>query len=394
MSVHGFSEGARHPVQRPLTRPIYLDNHATTPVDPRVAGVVFDVMTAQFGNPNSADHSFGAEAVGLLRSAADQVAQLVGSEQADVRFTTGSTEAIVQALSFAHARRPGVALRIALTRIEHDAVRDAVAGLAADGRAELRWIEVDGAACVEPSSLHDALTWQPDLVCVMAANNEVGTIQALEALVVEAKYFGADVLVDATQAVGRIPLSARDWNIDYLVLSAHKIYGPKGAGALVGPGLGEASAPPGFDGHPATPNTPAIAGFGEAIRLRSLEMVNDERRIAALRDRLETRILEITPDVLVNGDRGHRLAGNLHISARNAPNDIVVAQLRNTVAISTGAACASGADAPSHVLRAMGLDLWRQETALRIGVGRFNTEAEIDFAAEAISEAIRVVRSL
>jgi cysteine desulfurase len=190
-----------------------------------------------------------------------------------------------------------------------------------------------------------------------------------------------------------VPLEARAWGVDYLVLSAHNFYGPKGSGALVSPDAAQAPLHLRLAGHQPTPNTPAHAGLGEACRLRWLEMADDEPRIEQLRDRLEAKLHTLVPDLAVNGSREHRLAGNLHVSARGAANDMVVAQLRHTVAISTGAACASGADAPSHVLRAMGLEPWRQETALRIGLGRTTTVDEIDFAATAIAEAIRSVRA-
>ena len=227
----------------------------------------------------------------------------------------------------------------------------------------------------------------------MAANNEVGTIYPIGSVAARARDHGAATLVDATQAAGRLDIRAREWGIEYLAISAHKLYGPKGVGALVAPGIND----DGVDlvlGHDGTPNVPGIAGFGEACRLRRLEMADDEPRIAALRNRLEGALRAAVPTLVINGDRQQRLSHNLHVSIPGLPNGAIVARLRRLVALSTGAACASGTDAPSHVLRAMGLPNDVQEGALRIGLGKFNTAAEIDQAASHIINAILAVGAL
>ena len=371
---------------------IYLDHHATTPVDPRVAKVVLHAMTEAFGNANSADHQFGETAAALVANARESVALLAGADVLDVRFTSGSTEAIRLAVMHAHAKRPKAVLRVAMTRVEHRAVLDAVANAARTGLVEFRWIDVDDQARVSLDSIGEALTAGVDLLCVMAANNEVGTVYPISTIAAQAHSARAAVLVDATQAAGRLPLKAREWGIDYLAISAHKLYGPKGVGALIAPGAAREAADSLF-GYAGTPNVPGISGFGEACRLRCLEMGEDESRIAALRDYLESTLLASIDDLVVNGDRNHRLSHNLHVSVPGVPNDAVVARLRRTVAISTGAACSSGAQTPSHVLRAMGLPAPLQEGALRMGLGKFNTRDEIDRAAAEIANAISAVRS-
>lgn len=372
---------------------IYLDHHATTPVDPRVAEVVLRVMTERYGNANSAEHAFGREAAGLVDTAASQVAALVGAEPEDVRFTSGASEALRLALAYASQPCGDRPLKVAASAIEHPALIAELERGQGLGWFDLRWIQVDGDGLVALDAVQTALDDGAELLCLMAANNEVGAVQPIEGAAHRARATGAAILVDATQAAGRIPLAARAWGVDYLVVSGHKLYGPKGVGALIGPELGQAPPPERYAFHDATPNVPGIAGLGEACRLSGEEMEQDEPRIAALRDRLQDRLLASLPGAVVNGPAAQRLAANLHLSITGAENGAVVARLSPHVALSTGAACASGAEAPSHVLRAMGLPTWRQDGALRISLGRFTTETQIDMAATAIVEAIRDVRA-
>lgn len=374
--------------------PVYLDHHATTPVDPRVAKIVLAAMTTNFGNANSVQHVFGLSAARLVREAAGSVAALLGCEDDDIRFTSSATEALQLALAYAVERRPGGPLRVLASPIEHPALMDELERGARQGWLAVRWAPVDAHGLVAIPTVQDALVDGVDLICLMAANNEVGAIQPVEAVAALAAGAGAEILVDASQAAGRIPLQARAWGIDYLVVSGHKLYGPKGVGALVGPDLADAAPPARYAGHQATPNVPGIAGLGEACRICMAEMVVDEERIAALRDRLQAQLLEGLPGAVVNGPSDRRLAGNLHLSIPGVPNDAIVAQLADSVAISTGAACVSGVDAPSHVLRAMALPAWRQEGALRISLGRFTTMEDIERAACSILAAVRALRAL
>jgi cysteine desulfurase len=377
-----------------LPPPIYLDHHATTPVDPRVAAVVMQAMITDFGNANSAEHVYGEVAAGLVHEARCHIAALVGADPESVNFTSGSSESIGLAIADAVASCGGRPLRVAVTSVEHRAVLDAIAAHTARREVTVRWLPVDCQARLDLAALEAACREGVDLICVMAANNEVGTLYPVDEVGRIAGRAGARTLVDATQAAGRIPINVEAWQITYLALSAHKIYGPKGAGALIAPP--ELELRPLHHGVPGagagTPNVPGIAGLGEACRLRSMEMGIDEVRMADQRDRLEALLLANIDGLVVNGDRQHRLSNNLHIAVPGVPNNAVIARLRRHVALSSGAACSSGAETPSHVLRAMGLPEEIQEAALRISTGKFTTDEEIERAAEQITSTVARIR--
>lgn len=382
-----------HPETSPSSvRPIYLDHHATTPVDPRVAEVVLSTMVQRYGNPNSVAHSFGDVAAGIIHRSRDDVARLVGAAPEDVRFTGSATEALRLVIGLEMAARGG-SFTVAASRIEHPAVIDMLTAAERAGFLMVDWIDCDAQGLVSLTAIADAIDRRPALLFLMAANNEVGTIQPVAEAAVLTRSANVGLVVDASQAAGRLPIDVSASLIDYLILSSHKLYGPKGAAALVGLELRDKASPFPLEAHAPTPNTAAIAGFGEACRLRRLEMAVDEAQIGNLRDRLAVRLAAAIPDMVVNGARAPRIAGNLNFSVAGVPNDQVVARLRDTVAISTGAACSFGVDGPSHVLVAMGLPNWRQETALRIGIGKFNTETEIEQAADLIATATQAVRS-
>ena len=382
-------------MKQPRELPIYLDHHSTTPVDPRVAALVLEVMTSTFGNANSVEHLYGELAADLLFDAKCDVARLVGSIPDGVHFTSGSTQSIHLALSHAVAVCEHRPLRVALSTVEHRAVIDAITFYEQQGTVVVRWLPVDGQARLEMSEVRRACEDGIDLVCVMAANNEVGTIYPVSEIVDLANAAGSQTLIDATQAVGRLPVAAEEWGITYLAVSAHKIYGPKGVGALI--------APQGFEGwlvdrsgHSAaqgTPNVPGIVGLGKACRLRHAEMSIDEPRMASQRDRLEYLLLLGIDNLVINGDRCHRLTNNLHVSIPGVPHDAVISRLRHLVALSSGAACSSASQSPSHVLVAMGLSETLQEGALRIGTGKFTTNEEIELAGQYIAHAVSSTRS-
>ena len=378
----------------PAQPPIYLDHHATTPVDPRVAAVILDAMTFSFGNANSVEHLYGEVAADMVIEARRDVAELVGAEPEGVHFTSGSTESIWLAISHAVASCQGRPLRVALSTVEHRAVLDAVAYYERSKQVVVRWVPVDGQARLDMTALKTACQDGVDLVCVMAANNEVGTIYPIVEIIELVNDAGARTLIDATQAVGRIPLDANGWGITYLTVSAHKIYGPKGAGALIAPSefqVRQTNESRSWMGY-GTPNVPGIIGLGKACELRCHEMADDEPRMAAQRDRLEELLIDGIEGLVVNGDHGHRLSNNLHVSVLGVPNDAVISRLRHHVALSSGAACSSAAQTPSHVLRAMGLSELVQEGALRIGTGKFTTDDEIERAGMYIAEAVSSAR--
>jgi cysteine desulfurase len=381
-----------------MKSPIYLDYHATTPTDGRVVDAVVRHMATVFGNPSSRDHVFGDEAEAAVARAAGEVAHLMGVEPREIVFTSGATEAANLALK-GLALQTGRPLRIGLTPVEHPSVLDTCQYLADQGLAQLTYFRVDGRAQIDLDDVRRSCKGGLDLVAVMAANNEVGTIYPLEEVAAIAKDHGALVFTDATQAAGKIPVSASQWGLDLVALSAHKMYGPKGVGAL--------AVSAGIKLHPlihggqhqrglrsGTLNVPGIVGLGEACRLRASEMHSDEVRVASLRDRLESHLMSGYPELVVNGDVENRLAGNLHVSFPGLPNGALVGRLRNRLAISTGSACSSGIEGPSHVLRALGLSRERIEGALRIGIGKFTTEEDVDSAAVILTAAAREVGSV
>lgn len=381
--------------QSPRVRPaVYLDHHATTPTDPRVVQLVMRMMTDIYGNANSLEHTMGNAAASVVEQSRGAVADLVDAETAHVHFTSGSTEAIQLAISHAIGNNRKAPLRVALSRVEHRAVIDTLLQAERLNLVEITWIDVDEAARLVWPSLENALQAGVELVCTMAANNEVGTLYPISTIAMMAHDAGAMILVDATQGAGRMALSCLDSEIDYLALSGHKLNGPKGVGALISPIYAPAETYGLATSHRATPNVPGIAGLGEACRLVKLEGEAENRRLARLRDRLQAVLLRKLPSMVVNGEIGNRLPNNLNFSVPGAPNDVVIARLRDTVALSTGSACNSGAQSPSHVLMAMGLSEELLDSCLRIGLGRPTSEADIDLAAEAIVTAVNEVRSL
>ncbi|MGO6902644.1 cysteine desulfurase family protein, partial [Rhizobium ruizarguesonis] len=389
MNEHTFA--SRHSTSAPMPA-VYLDNHATTPVDPRVAEVAIRMMVEEFGNANGVENIHGERAASAVAQAKERVAQLLGAELGDVYFTSGSTEAIQLAISHSIGTRRAP-LRIAISRVEHKAVIDTASHAERIGMAVLSWIDVDDKAQIDRSSLLSVLQGGVDLVCVMAANNEVGTIYPIGEIVRTASEHGADVLIDATQAIGRMPLNLEDLGAAYVILSGHKIYAPKGIGALISP-VFEYSSIFGLQGaHHPTPNVSGIAAFGFACELMELEGEAESRRLTQLRDQLQERLHSLVSGLIVNGPESARLPHNLHISAPGAPNDVILSRLRGKVSISTGSACNIGAQEPSHVLRAMRLPEPYIDSCLRIGLGRTTTANDVERAAVAIAEAINDVRS-
>lgn len=372
---------------------IYLDHHATTPVDPRILAIAVNAMTSEFGNANGIENIHGETAAALVARARQQIADSLAVEPDEVHFTSGSTEAIQLALAHAVASK-GEVLRVAVSRVEHKAVIDTVCHAERLGLAKVFWVNVDQHARLDFASLKAVLDQDIDLLCVMAANNEVGTIYPLQQIADAAQAAGAGLLVDATQAIGRIELNASTLSWDYLILSGHKIYAPKGVGALVSQ-VFDPSLQFGLHGaHLPTPNVAGIAALGMACQIMMEEGVAESLRLRALRDRLQEKMIALAGPVIVNGDQDNRLAHNLHIAALGAPNDLVLARLRGRVSISTGSACNAGAQEPSHVLRAMGMAPDIAETCLRIGLGRFTTDDEIGRTATEIADAINDVRKM
>jgi cysteine desulfurase len=382
-----------------MNPPIYLDYHATTPVDRRVADRIFHYMTAEFGNASSTDHEWGDRADTAIKQAANHVADLIGASPREIIWTSGATESINLGIQGSLPSNPEKLHRIGLMPLEHKAILDTCQALEHRGWAELVYLKVDTQGRLDLDHLEQACAAGLALLCVMAANNEIGNIYPMEAIAQIAQRYAVPLLCDGSQAVGKIPIQFENWGITYLALSAHKLYGPKGVGALV-VRKGYHLEPLIFGGghqqgmRSGTLNVPGIVGLGEACRWRSLEMAADERAIATKRDRLQNSLLEQITGLVINGDTANRLAGNLHISIPDIPNSAVIARTRHHLAISTGSACASGVDAPSHVLQALKLPQTAMDGALRIGLGKFTTEVEVDRAGHLLTDAILQIRQM
>lgn len=364
---------------------IYLDNMAATPIDPRVAARHRDAMTEHLGNAHSSEHAFGVEAQKAIDSAADTLLRLLHSEADSVTFTPGASAALWLAVEDAIARAVGRCARIAATAVEHPALLGALRRAEREGRIHLTIIAVDETAAPRADVLEVALAEGVDLLCTMAANNEVGTITNLAAISTLAAHYGIRHLIDASQAAGRIDMSDTT-SADLVVISGAKAYGPRRAGALVGKLCSHAAnlAHEVF----GSPDAPAAIALAFAMELRAAEREIDEARLAGMRDALQARLQAAVPELRVNGATGFRLAGSLHVSTPHLSGDAAVARLWGRVAVSTGAACQSGVPGPSHVLSAMAIPDWAKEGAVRIGIGRFNTEDEVVQAGELIAAAL------
>lgn len=381
------------------TNSIYLDYHSTTPIDKRVAELMLHYMTVKFGNASSVDHTYGDEAKKAVYQASVNVAKLVGTSAKEVIFTSGATESInlvIQGSIFT-ANSAKIKPCIAVLPVEHKAVLDTCNTFSKKKLAEIINLQIDSKGRLDLDCLDNICASGISLLCLMAANNEIGNIYPIQEVGKIAKKYNIPFLCDASQAIGKIPMNFEEWGITYLAISAHKLYGPKGSGALV-VRKGYQLNPILFGGghqkglRSGTLNVPGIVGLGEACRLRLLEMEEDEKAIADLRDKLQGLLLDKIPDLVINGDLNSRLAGNLHISIPDVPNSAIIARVRQKLAISTGAACSSGVEAPSHVLQAMNLSTEIIEGALRIGIGKFTKIEEIEQAAEILSLAVQQTR--
>ena len=379
----------------PPNRPVYLDNQATTRCDPRVLAVMLPFFTEDYGNPHSAEHVMGRRAEVAVEAARAEVAALIGAQAREVVFTSGATESNNIAIKGAarHASRMGdPRRRIVTVATEHKCVLESVADLAAEGFVPVVLpVRPDG--LLDPAVLRAALAEPTLLVSVMAVNNETGVVQDIPALCAIAKQAGALFHTDAAQAAGKIPLDVTGWGVDLLSLSGHKMYGPKGIGALFVRHRPRVRLAPLFSGggqergfRSGTLATPLIAGLGEACRLARLEMADEAMRIGLLRDRLLRRLRDGAPAIVLNGDPLCRIPGNLNLTFPAAS----AAQLMQAIpdlCVSTGSACASAEIEASYVLRALGLSDAEAARTLRIGIGRFTSAADIDYAAAALSAA-------
>ncbi|MBI4859202.1 MAG: IscS subfamily cysteine desulfurase [Candidatus Riflebacteria bacterium] len=383
-----------------LSLPIFLDNHSTTPVDPRVLEAMLPYFTERFGNAASRSHSFGWLAEKAVERGREQIAALIGADPREIVFTSGATESnnlAIKGVAWMHHPR-GNHLITAAT--EHHAVLDPLKRLQRD-RFEVTVLPVDRYGRVDPAGVQDAITDRTILISVMVANNEVGTLQPIARIAGLARERGILFHCDAAQAVGRIPVDVHGLGVDLASLSAHKLYGPKGVGALfVRRGQPLVRLAPLLDGggherglRSGTLPVPLIVGFGEACRICMGEMPREAARIEALRERLREGLFSGLPEVTLNGHPTQRLPGNLNVSFAGVESDALVTRVGD-VAVSSGSACTSASVEPSHVLRAMGVPEELAHASIRFGLGRFTTDEEIDHAVRTFVEQVTQLRRI
>jgi cysteine desulfurase len=378
---------------------IYLDYNATTPLAPEVLETMVEAARDRFGNASSV-HTFGQQAKALLDDARHAVAALIGGDPSEVVFTSGGTEADNFALrGAAEALESGPRRHLVASAIEHEAVLNTLKALARRGwRTTL--VPVDQSGVVNVDRVREAIDEHTALVSVMHANNEIGTIQPVAAIARVAHERGALVHCDAVQSVGKIPVRVPELGVDLLAVSAHKLNGPKGAGALwikrgtrmlpiLTGGKHERNRRAG------TENVPAIAGFGTAAHLAAAKMADEGRRLTALRDRLESGVLGAVSGTVVNGAGSPRVPNTTNISFdRVEAESLLIALDLEGIAVSTGSACSSGTLEPSHVLRAMGLPTHRTQNSLRFSLGLSSTEADVDRVVDVLPRLVEKLRAL
>lgn len=380
-------------------QPIYLDYQATTPMDPRVLEAMMPYFTHQFGNPHSRSHSYGWQAEEGVEKARGQVAKLIGADEKEVIFTSGATEsnnlAIRGVAEFYKDRKN----HIVTTVTEHKCVLDTCRHLEQQG-FEVTYLPVQKNGLIDLEALRAAITDKTVVVSVMAVNNEIGVIQPLAEIGKICRAKKVFFHTDAAQAAGKIPLDVEAMNIDLMSISGHKIYGPKGIGALyvrrkprvrLVPLIVGGGQERGF--RSGTLPTPLCVGLGEAAEIALKEMDEEGKRLARLQQRLLKGLQDRLPEIFVNGDLEHRIPGNLNISFAYVEGESLMMGIKN-LAVSSGSACTSASLEPSYVLRALGVDEELAHTSLRIGLGRFTTEHEVDTAVDELVRHVNKLRAM
>lgn len=366
-------------------RPIYLDMQSTTPIDPRVADAMLPHLTTHYGNPHSRTHSYGWEAEQAIEKARANVADIIGADAREIIFTSGATESNNMSIK-------GVALfyksrkkHIITTQTEHKCVLDSCRWLQQRG-FDVTYLPVRADGLVDLNQLSDAIRDDTSLVSVMAVNNEIGVLQPLKRIGDICRERGVFFHTDAAQMVGKLPIDVNDMNIDLMSISGHKIYGPKGIGALYLRRRPRVRLEPLMSGggqerglRSGTLPTPLAVGMGEAARIAKEEMYYDLERVTALSNKLYHGVVQRVPQVVLNGSKEHRFPGNLNMSFAYVEGESLLMALKN-VAVSSGSACTSASLEPSYVLRALGVDDDMAHTSIRFGIGRFTTEEEVDYA--------------
>ncbi|WP_207426166.1 IscS subfamily cysteine desulfurase [Pedobacter sp. SYSU D00535] len=382
-----------------MNLPIYLDNNATTPMDPRVLEAMLPYFTEKFGNAASRNHAFGWAAEEGVDYAREQVAQLIGATEKEIIFTSGATEADNLAIKGVFEMYKDKGNHIITCVTEHKAVLDTCKHLEKLG-ASVTYLPVKEDGLIDLQELENAITDKTILVSIMYGNNEIGVIQPIKEIAAIAHKNGALLFTDATQAVGKIPVNVNADGIDLMAFSGHKMYGPKGVGALYvrrkNPRV-KVTAQMDGGGHErgmrsGTLNVPSIVGFGKACELCRLEMAEEAARLSALRDKLESALTQLE-ESYVNGNTQYRLPHVANISFKYVEGEGLMMAMKD-MAVSSGSACTSASLEPSYVLKSLGLSDDLAHSSIRFGLGRFTTEEEIDFAIEQTKKAVNHLREL
>lgn len=383
-----------------LRFPIYLDHNATTPCDPRVVEAMLPFFTQQFGNAASRHHPFGWQAEEAVDRAREQVAALIGAEPNEIIFTSGATEGDNLAIKGVAETYAAKGSHIITCNIEHKAVLDVCKHLEKRG-ADVTYLPVNTEGLVTPEQVEAAIRPDTVLIAIIYANNELGTIMPVKEIGAIARKHGVLFFTDATQAVGKISVDVGRDNIDLLSLTAHKMYGPKGVGALYvrrrNPRV-RLSAQQHGGGHErdirsGTLNVPGIVGLGKACEIAAQEMAGDAERLSSMRDRLESTLLQLEGS-FVNGSREHRLPHVTNIGFKGVDNEGLLMGINKEIAVSSGSACTSASLEPSYVLKALGLGDEIARSSLRFSLGRFTTDEEVDYVVRKVAETVKALREL
>ncbi|HLQ77688.1 MAG TPA: IscS subfamily cysteine desulfurase [Terriglobia bacterium] len=380
--------------------PIYMDNHATTPLDPRVLDAMMPYLTDKFGNAASRNHQFGWDAEAAVEDARKQIALLIGADPREIVFTSGATESDNLALKGVAGMYREKGNHIITCVTEHKAVLDSCKHLEKEG-CRITFLPVNDKGFISLDELRNAITDKTILISIMTANNEVGVVQDIQAIGKIARERGVLFHTDAVQAAGKIPFNVNDMNVDLASLSAHKMYGPKGVGALyVRRRNPRVLLTPIIDGgghergmRSGTLNVPGIAGFGKAAQIAREDLSQEMTEMFRLRERLRATLERELDEVYINGDLEKRLPGNLNMSFAYVEGESLLMGIHD-IAVSSGSACTSASLEPSYVLKALGVGEDLAHTSIRFGLGRFNTDEEVDYVATRVIEVVRRLRDL
>lgn len=379
--------------------PIYMDYQATTPMDPRVLEEMLPWFVEKFGNPASRSHAFGWEADKAVEKARHQVAQLIGADPREIVFTSGATESdnlAIQGVAHFYKEKGN---HIITPVTEHKAVLDSCRYLESEG-FEITYLPVQKNGLVNLTELENAITDKTLLISIMAGNNEIGVLQPLAEIGALCRRKKVFFHCDGAQGVGKMALDVNAMNIDLLSISAHKLYGPKGIGALYVRRRPRIRIKPVMHGgghergmRSGTLSTPLLVGFGKACELAGEEMIDENQKVLALRERLRNGIFQQLSHVEINGDLEHRLTGNLNISFAFVEGESMMMAIKD-VAVSSGSACTSASLEPSYVLRSLGISEELAHTSIRFGLGRYTTEEEVDFVIKTVVDAVNRLRDM